>query len=150
MKKGSPSPNSSPSSNISGVPARSIGLVESVDREIDGNDDGGFGGDYIATVSGSRVTAEGIGLARTQRQPEADAIEFLRAHRELIGLYRSARARNEARLEARVFDIHTGRWLPANFDDFGTAYRGPNGEVSSGIMGAYSGKSTRNESRKGD
>jgi hypothetical protein len=82
-----------------------------VDREVDGNDDGRFGGDNMATVSGSRVTAEGIGLARTHREPEAvaDAIDVLLVQRELIGLYRSPRARNEARLEARVFDIHTGR-----------------------------------------
>jgi hypothetical protein len=103
-------------------------------------------------VAGSRVRTGGLPLARMQRQPEAvaDAIDVLLAQRELIGLYRSPRARNEARLEARVFDIHTGRWLPAKFEYLGTACLGRNGEVSSGIMGAYSGKSTRNESRRDD
>jgi hypothetical protein len=86
-------------------------LTDALGRPLDGNNDGQPGGNYIATVSGSRVTADGIGLARTQRQPVAvaDAIDVLLAHRELIRLYRSPRARNEARLEARVFDIHTGR-----------------------------------------
>jgi hypothetical protein len=83
----------------------------SAGNSIDGDDDSQPGSDYIATVSGSRVTADGIGLARTQRQPVAvaDAIDVLLAHRELIGLFRSPRARNEARLAGSEFGIHTGR-----------------------------------------
>jgi hypothetical protein len=44
-------------------------VTDSIGREIDGNDDGQAGGDYVATISGSRVTAGGLPLARTQRQP---------------------------------------------------------------------------------
>jgi hypothetical protein len=39
----------------------------SAGHSIDGDDDSQPGSDYIATVSGSRVTADGIGLARMQR-----------------------------------------------------------------------------------
>jgi hypothetical protein len=73
LSQGWPSPIFSPFSNISEVHARSIRFVACVDREIAGNDDGRFGGDNIATVSRSRVTAERIGVARTHRQPEAVA-----------------------------------------------------------------------------
>ena len=44
-------------------------LTDTLGRQIDGNDDGQAGGDYIVTISGSRVTAGGPQLARTQRQP---------------------------------------------------------------------------------
>ena len=44
-------------------------VTDTLGREIDGDDDGQAGGDYIATISGSRVTAGGLPLARTRRQP---------------------------------------------------------------------------------
>ncbi len=57
-------------------------------REIDGNDDGQPGGDYIATISGTRVTAGGIPLVRSQRQPAsvADVVDALLERGELAGL----------------------------------------------------------------
>ena len=44
-------------------------VTDALGRPIDGNDDGQPGGDYIATISGSRVTAGGLPLARTREQP---------------------------------------------------------------------------------
>ena len=44
-------------------------VTDTLGREIDGNDDGQPGGDYIATISGSRVTVGGLPLARTREQP---------------------------------------------------------------------------------
>ncbi len=83
-------------------------MTDTLGREIDGNNDGQPGGDYIATVSGSRVTTGGLPLARTRDQPASvqTAIDALLAHGELAGLTRSPRARSEGRLAAKVFDIH--------------------------------------------
>jgi RHS repeat-associated protein len=60
-------------------------LTDTLGREIDGNDDGQPGGDYIATISGSRATAGGVSLVRTQQQPStvADVIDHLLARGEL-------------------------------------------------------------------
>jgi hypothetical protein len=54
-------------------------------RPIDGNDDGQAGGDYIATLSGSRVTVGGLPLARKQTHPAVvpAAIDALLARGEL-------------------------------------------------------------------
>jgi hypothetical protein len=56
-----------------------------VEQEIDGDNNGRSGSDYIATVSGTRVTTGGIPLARIQRQPTqvADAIDHLLDRGEL-------------------------------------------------------------------
>ena len=61
--------------------------VTRVDRPIDGNDDGQPGGDYIATISGTRVTIGGLPLARTYAEPTTvpDAIDALLARGELTG-----------------------------------------------------------------
>ena len=60
-------------------------ITDTLGREIDGDDDGQAGGDYIVTISGSRVTAGGLPLARTQRQPAsvADVVDHLLARGEL-------------------------------------------------------------------
>jgi hypothetical protein len=63
-------------------------LTDMVGRDIDGNDDGQPGGDYVAMISGSRVTTGGLPLARTQRQPVrvADVVDHLLARGELAVL----------------------------------------------------------------
>jgi hypothetical protein len=68
-------------------------ITDTLGREIDGNDDGVAGGDYIATISGSRVTPGGLPLARPKIQPVTvrDAIDDLLARGELTGLPRSMR-----------------------------------------------------------
>jgi hypothetical protein len=63
-------------------------LTDILGREIDGNEDGQPGGDYIATISGTRVTTGGLPLARTRRQTAsiADVVDHLLARGELAGL----------------------------------------------------------------
>ncbi len=85
-------------------------LTDTLGREIDGNDDGQPGGDYIATISGTRVTAGGLPLVRTEeggRRTEENrlartweqaatvpaAIDALLARGELTGLTSMPRAR---------------------------------------------------------
>jgi RHS repeat-associated protein len=60
-------------------------VTDTFGREIDGNDDGQPGGDYIATINGSRVTTGGIALARIRRGPSsiADVVDHLLARGEL-------------------------------------------------------------------
>ncbi len=74
-------------------------LTDTLGRQIDGNDDGQPGGDYIATLNGTRVTPGGLPLARSQPQPASveDAIDALFAHGELSGLTGLLRARREGR-----------------------------------------------------
>jgi hypothetical protein len=57
-------------------------------REIDGDDDGQPGGDYIATISGTRLTTGGLPLAHTRRQTAsiADVVDHLLARGELVEL----------------------------------------------------------------
>ena len=86
-------------------------MTDTLGRPIDGNHDGQSGGDYIAILSGSRVTVGGLPLARTREQPDtvSAAIDTLLARGELTGLAPSRLARSEARLGAKAFDIDTGR-----------------------------------------
>jgi RHS repeat-associated protein len=65
-------------------------LTDTLGREVDGNDDGQPGGNYIATISGSRVTAGGVSLVRTQQQPLTveDAVDDLLARGDLAGIKR--------------------------------------------------------------
>jgi hypothetical protein len=66
-----------------------VGLVtDTLGREIDGNDDGQPGSDFVGTISGSRVTAGGLPLARAQSRPAAvpAVIDALLARGELTGL----------------------------------------------------------------
>jgi hypothetical protein len=60
-------------------------LTDTLGREIDGNGDGQAGGNYIATINGSRVTAGGLPLARAREQPATvpDAIDVLLNRGEL-------------------------------------------------------------------
>ncbi len=82
-------------------------LIDTLGREIDGADDGQPGGDYIATISGSRVTVGGLPLARTGEQPAtiSAAIDALLARGDLTGLTRSPRARRDAHLAAKALGI---------------------------------------------
>jgi hypothetical protein len=70
-------------------------ISDALGREIDGNDDGQPGGDYIAIVSGTRVTPDGLPLARTREQPAtvSPAIDTLFARGELAGLKHALRSR---------------------------------------------------------
>ena len=88
-------------------------LTDTLGREIDGNGDGQPGGDYIVTISGTRLTTGGLPLARTPRQTPsiADVVDHLLARCRLTELATSPRYRNEARLAARVADIVNVRWL---------------------------------------
>ncbi|MFI5460129.1 MAG: RHS repeat-associated core domain-containing protein [Isosphaerales bacterium] len=72
-------------------------VTDTLGRPIDGNDDGQPGGDFVATISGTRVTAGGLPLARTQRRPAsiADMVDHLLARGELGELNRSIRAQRE-------------------------------------------------------
>ena len=60
-------------------------VTDSIGREIDGNNDGQPGGNYIATINGSRKTAGGLPLARVREQPATvpDAIDVLLNRGEL-------------------------------------------------------------------
>jgi hypothetical protein len=82
-------------------------VTDTLGRRIDGNEEGQPGGDYIATISGSRVTVGGLPLARTREQPASveDAIDALLARDELTGLTRSPRDRSEARLAANALIV---------------------------------------------
>jgi RHS repeat-associated protein len=73
-------------------------LIDTSGREIDGNDDGQPGGDYIATISGKRVTAGGIPLVQTRARAAtvADVVDRLLARGELAEIARSVRAEGEA------------------------------------------------------
>ena len=84
-------------------------VTDTLGREIDGNDDGQPGGDFIATISGSRVTVGGLPLARTRPQASgvSAAIDALLVRVELTGLTHSPCARSEARLAAKAFNIHS-------------------------------------------
>jgi hypothetical protein len=68
-------------------------LADTLGREIDGNADGQPGGNFIATISGSRATTGGIPLARLQRQATGvDAVvDHLLARGSLAGVARSCR-----------------------------------------------------------
>jgi hypothetical protein len=68
-------------------------LTDTLGREIDGNDDGQPGGNFIATISGSRVTAGGIPLVRTRRRPASveDVIDHVLARGEMNESKRSLR-----------------------------------------------------------
>jgi hypothetical protein len=72
-------------------------VTDTLGRQIDGNNDGQPGGDYIATLNRTRVTPGGLPLARSQPQPASveDAIDALFAHGELSGLNGLLRARRE-------------------------------------------------------
>ena len=60
-------------------------VTDTLGGEIDGNDDGQAGSDYIATITGSRVTPCGISLASVRRRPAniGDVIDHLLARGEL-------------------------------------------------------------------
>ncbi len=66
-------------------------VTDMLGRPIDGNDDGQPGGDSIATISKSRVTAGGLPLARTQARLAAvpAAIDALLARDELAVVRRT-------------------------------------------------------------
>jgi hypothetical protein len=70
-------------------------LLDTLGREVDGNDDGQPGGDYIATISGSRVTTGGIDLVRAQTQPAniSTAVDVLLARGAFAEVTRSVRVR---------------------------------------------------------
>ena len=73
-------------------------ITDAMGRDLDGNDDGQPGGDYIATLSGGRVSVGGLPSARTGERPATvpAAIDALLARGELIRLIRSPSARTEA------------------------------------------------------
>lgn len=70
-------------------------LTDMLGREIDCADDGQAGSDFIATISGKRVTAGGPPLSGTSQQPVAlsNAIDAPLARGELTALTRSGRTR---------------------------------------------------------
>ncbi len=72
-------------------------VTDTLGRQIDGNDNGQAGGNYIATISGSRVTVGGLPLARTQSRPASveDTIDAVLARSGLAELTRSLHARRE-------------------------------------------------------
>jgi hypothetical protein len=69
-------------------------VTETLGRGIDGGDDGVAGSNYIATITGTRVTAGGIPQARTHRQPAtvADMVDHLLTRGDLAELSRSVGA----------------------------------------------------------
>jgi RHS repeat-associated protein len=75
-------------------------LSDTLGRPIDG---GGPGGDFIATIRGSRVTPGGLPLARTLSRPVAlpAAIDALLARGELAGLRLAFSTRRESRMAGR-------------------------------------------------
>jgi hypothetical protein len=74
-------------------------VTDTLDRGIDGADDGVAGSNYIATIAGARVTTGGIALVRTEGQLSrtVGAIEYLLARGELAGL-------TDTRVRARFHD----------------------------------------------
>jgi hypothetical protein len=55
-------------------------------------------GDYIATITGTRVTLGGVRAARTELQA-ASVVDRLLAHGELAEVKRSVRAQGEKRIK---------------------------------------------------
>jgi hypothetical protein len=76
-------------------------VTDTLGREIDGTDNGQPGGDFIATVTGSRVTSGGIPLARVRRQPTTavDVVDRLLARGDLAEVKRSVHAQREKSVE---------------------------------------------------
>ena len=73
-------------------------VTDALGRPIDGNDDGQPGGDFIATISGSRATPGAAApQARTQKQPAnvPAAIDALLIRGEFVDLKLAVRARHE-------------------------------------------------------
>jgi hypothetical protein len=72
-------------------------VTDSLGRPIDGMDDGQPGGDYITTLSGSRVTEGGVPLVRTHGRPAAAVapIDALLAGGQLADLRRPSRLKVE-------------------------------------------------------
>ena len=68
-------------------------MTDTLGRGIDGGDDGQAGSDYIATLTGSRVTVGGVPAVRTAAQPAVahSAVDALLASDELTGLTRTPR-----------------------------------------------------------
>jgi hypothetical protein len=72
-------------------------LTDTYGRQIDGNDDGQPGGDYIATISRGRATVGGVPLSRSSATPAlvAAAVDAVFARGEQKGgsFIHSGRAR---------------------------------------------------------
>jgi hypothetical protein len=83
----------------------------SAGRDLDGNGDKQSGGDYLATISGSRLTNGGIPFVRTQTQAAAvaEVVDHLLARGQLTELSREPRAGSEGRTAAIRFGIDIGR-----------------------------------------
>ena len=87
-----------------GVDRQRCSLTDALGREIDGNDDGQAGGDYIATVKGTQGNSGGIPVrARTQAEPVSSStiIDTLLAHGDFAEITRSLRTRREHPLAER-------------------------------------------------
>ena len=86
-------------------------LTDTLGRQIDGANDGVAGSDYIATITGSKVTTGGIPLARVQPTPRdiASAVDQLLAPGDFDGLPHSPRALALARHAAKELDVQVGR-----------------------------------------
>ncbi len=72
-------------------------LTDMYGRQIDGNDDGQPGGDYIATISRGRATVAGVPLSRSSATPAlvaaaVDAV-FARGEQKAESFHHSGRAR---------------------------------------------------------
>ncbi len=72
-------------------------VTDTLGREIDGDDDGQPGSDYIATINGSRVTPGGLPRARSPERSTTVpvTIDALLARGELADWTRTLRARRE-------------------------------------------------------
>ncbi len=72
-------------------------ILDTLGRGIDGAANGQPGSDYIATMSGTRVTAGGLPLARTQSRPASveDTIDAVLARSGLAQMTRSLHARRD-------------------------------------------------------
>ncbi len=82
-------------------------LTDTLGRQIDGANDGVAGSEYIAAVTGSKVTTGGIALVRVQPTARdiASAVDQLLARSDFDGLPYSPRALALARHAAKALDL---------------------------------------------
>ena len=80
-------------------------VTDTLGREIDGADDGEAGSDYIAMITGTRVTGGGIPLVRSQRRSATvvDVVDHPLARGELAGADEATNVQNSRRL------VHGGK-----------------------------------------
>ena len=86
-------------------------ILDTLGREIDGAGDGQAGSDYIATITGTRVTTGGLPSARMGPRSDGvtEVVDLLLAHGELIRAHHPTRTPSAASLAMQLLDIQLRR-----------------------------------------